>query len=253
MLKYQQLNKDYRMKKILLTKIRLSTYFWLFFVLYLGLSYALPNYKFDAGALTLFSVNSFLYGFYISPILGAQKARIDALHQSVRSEANALFGMVLGFKKLPKDVHEDLQELVVQYIRANLRKRRVNGGEKQYEDLITYCVDYEGEAKNQLDDTLKGLVANQQNRTTFNMLMGGKVYSNEWHIIAILFSITLGFILVITASDLLILHVVRALLCTGLTMLILNLVKLSTLTHKKANQMWEPLQKLLATNFYRID
>jgi hypothetical protein len=241
------------MKHFLLTKVRLSTYFWFFFVIFFGLSYVLPKYKFDAGSLTLFSVNSFLYGFYISPILAAQKLRIDALHQSVRSEANALFSLVLGFKKLPKDMHDDLQEMVVKYVQANLRKRRINGGEKQYEDLITYCVDYKGEAKAQLDDTLKGLVTNQQNRTTFNMLMGGKVYPNEWHIIAILFSITLGFVLVITSSDLLILHVVRALLCTGLTMLIFNLIKLSTLTHKKANQMWEPLQKLLATNFYRID
>ena len=241
------------MKHFLLTKVRLSTYFWFFFVVFFGLSYILPEYKFDAGSLTLFSVNSFLYGFYISPILAAQKVRIDALHQSVRSEANALFSLVLGLKKIPKDMHDDLQDMVVKYVQANLRKRSVNGGEKQYEDLITYCVDYKGETKAQLDDTLKALVANQQNRTTFNMLMRGKVYPNEWHIIAILFSITLGFILVITSSDLFMLHVVRALLCTGLTMLILNLVKLSTLTHKKADQMWEPLQKLLATNFYRID
>ena len=33
----------------------------------------MPGIKFESGALTLFSVNSFLYGFYISPILGAQK------------------------------------------------------------------------------------------------------------------------------------------------------------------------------------
>jgi len=83
--------------------------------------------------------------------------------------------------------------------------------------------------------------------------MGSKVFSNEWLIVGILFSITLGFILLISVKDVLILHVVRALLCTGLTMLVLNLVKLSTLTHKKARQMWEPLQKLVSTKFYRID
>lgn len=241
------------MKTLLLTKIRLSTYFWFFFLLFLGLSFVLPQYKFDAGTLTLFSVNSFLYGFYISPILGAQKARIDSLHQTVRSEANALFGMVLGLKKLPDALHDKVQAMIEDYIRAKLRHRGINGGEAQYEALITYCVDYEGTDKDRLDETLKSIVANQQNRTTFNMLAGSKVFANEWHIIAILFSITLGFILLIDASDLLILHLVRALLCTGLTMLIVNLIKLSTLTHKKAKQMWEPLQKLLSTNFYRID
>ncbi|HSX31015.1 MAG TPA: hypothetical protein VLE99_03800 [Candidatus Saccharimonadales bacterium] len=242
------------MKNFLLTKIRLSTYFWFFFVLYLGSSYLLPHYKFDSGTLTLFSVNSFLYGFYISPILGAQKTRIDSLHQSIRSEANALFGMALNLKKLPDDLHDRLQGMLENYIHAKLRHRGINGGEEQYEALITYCVeDYKGAHKERLDDTLKSVVANQQNRTTFNMLMGGKVFANEWHIIAILFSITLGFILLINTSNLPLLHIVRALLATGLTMLIVNLIKLSTLTHKKAKQMWEPLQKLVTTNFYRID
>lgn len=241
------------MKNLLLTKIRLSTYFWFFLLLYFGLSYVLPQYKFDAGALTLFSVNSFLYGFYISPILGAQKSRIDALHQAVRSEANALFSMVLNLKKLPSDLHDKLQGMIEDYVHAKLQHGGVSGGERQYEAVITYCVDYKGAHKDKLDETLKSVVANQQNRTTFNMLAGSKVFTNEWHIIFILFSITLGFILVINASDMLILHIVRALLCTGLTMLVLNLIKLSTLTHKKAKQMWEPLQKLVATNFYRID
>jgi hypothetical protein len=241
------------MKDLLLAKISLSTYFWFFFLLFLGLSYVLPQYKFDAGTLTLFSVNSFLYGFYISPILGAQKTRIDSLHQCVRSEANVLFGIALGLKKLPEKVHDHIQDLLVEYIHAKRQHGGVGGGEARYEALITYCVEYKGENKAQLEETLKGLVSNQQNRTTFNMLAGSKVYANEWHIITILFSITLGFILLINASDLPMLHIIRALLCTGLTMLVLNLIKLSTLTHKKAKQMWEPLQKLVRTNFYRID
>ncbi len=241
------------MKNLLLNKIRLSTYFWFFLLLYFGLSYMLPQYKFDPGTLTLFSVNSFLYGFYISPILAAQKLRIDSLHQSVRSEANALFSMVLNLKKLPNDLHAKVQDMIVSYVHAKLQRRSINGGEEQYEALITYCVEYKGEQKDKLEETLKSVVANQQNRTTFNMLVGSKVFANEWHITFILFSITLGFILVISASEMLVLHVVRALLCTGLTMLVLNLIKLSTLTHKKAKQMWEPLQKLVATNFYRID
>jgi hypothetical protein len=36
-------------------------------------------------------------------------------------------------------------------------------------------------------------------------------------------------------------------------MLLLILVKLSTLTHKKAKEVWEPFQTLVATNYYRID
>lgn len=243
------------MRDFFLIKIRLSTYFWGFFVIYVVLSYYLPEYKFDAGSLALFSVNSFLYGFYISPILGAQKARIDALHQIVRSEANALFDLVLDLKReeLPKATREHLQHMVSAYIQAKLRGKKMNAGEKEYEELITYCVEYKGSHESDIDSVLADVVSNQKNRTDFNMQAGNKVFTNEWHIMFILFSITLGFILTINVASTPLLHVVRALLCTGLTMLIVNLVKLNSLTHKKAKQMWNPLQKLIETNFYRVD
>ncbi|GAC1481336.1 MAG: hypothetical protein NVS1B7_1850 [Candidatus Saccharimonadales bacterium] len=217
------------------------------------LTYIVPNYKFDAGSLALFSVNSFLYGFYISPILGAQKSRIDSLHQTVRSESTALFDVVLDLKKLPRQVRNHIQALVVQYIHTKLRMQKINSGEKEYEALITYCVEYKGEHDAEIEGVLKDLVANQQNRTNFNMHVGNKIFTNEWHIIAILFSITLGFIITIGIPDNFILHLVKALLCTGLTMLIVNLVKLNSLIHKKAKQMWNPLQKLIGTSFYSID
>ncbi len=241
------------MRNFLLTKIRLSVYFWIFFVIYVVMSKVVPGNVFTAGALTLFSVNSFLYGFYISPILGAQKGRIEELHRIVRSEANALFSMVLHLKKLPQATHDQLQTMVTTYIRAKLRQRGPNAGEEEYEKIITFCVEYKGPHRDEVDKTLEDLVANQQNRTNFSMQKANKVFANEWHIMAILFSITLGFILSISIPNKPILHIVRALLCTGLTMLIVNLIKLNTLTHKKAKQMWEPLKKLVETNFYRID
>lgn len=241
------------MKDLLLVKIRLSVYFWLLFAIFLVLSFILPGYKFEAGVLTLFSVNSFLYGFYIAPILSAQKSRIDELHKIIRAEANVLFSLVLKLKKLPADLRNQLQAMVKEYIHAKLRQKKANSGEQEYEDLITFCVDYKGEYREFMDKVLEALVTNQQNRTNFNMQAANRVYSNEWHIMAILFSITLGFILVLDIGPDPVMRIVRALLCTGLTMLIVILVKLSTLTHKRAKQMWAPLRKLAETNFYRID
>jgi hypothetical protein len=43
------------------------------------------------------------------------------------------------------------------------------------------------------------------------------------------------------------------LLCTGLTMLVVILIKLSTLTHKRAKRIWDPYKKLIDSRFYRID
>lgn len=237
----------------LLSRVRLSAYFWFFLVLFFGLTYLIHGYKYDPGALAIFSVNSFLYGFYITPILNAQKARIDELHRIVRAEANALFSLVLKLKKLPDEVHDHIQQMVKKYIETKLAVQTPYGGEEEYEALITYCVESKGKNIEQIDKILEALVANQQNRTNFSMQAANKVFANEWQIMAILFSITLGFIITLKTEDSLVLHLVRALICTGLTMLVLILIKLSTLTHKRAKMMWAPLKKLVDTNFYRID
>ncbi len=241
------------MKTFLLTKVRLTVYFWVFFALFFGASFFLPAYTFEGGALTLFSVNSFLYGFYISPILGGQKSRIEELHKIIRSEANALFALQLKLKKLPKELRSDLQEMFVTYTKTKTKGQKSTSGEKEYEAIISYCLDYRGIHQEEIDKVLDLVVANQQNRTQFTMQMSNRVYSNEWMIMFILFSITLGFIVLMDVSASPLLFAVKALLCTGLTMLIVILVKLNTLTHKKARQMWQPFHKLIDTHFYRFD
>lgn len=241
------------MKKLLLTKIRLSTYFVIVFIVFAVLTLLLPNIKFDGGALTLFSVNSFLYGFYIAPILGAQKARIEELHRIVRSESNAIFAMVISLKKLPKGLRNEIQDMFMQYLKASVKQRRSAEGEEAYEALITFCLDYKGDHEEDIAKLLDKLVANQQNRTNFSMQMRNRVFSNEWMIMLILFSITLSFVVLIDTGDGIIYQLVAALLCTGLTMLLIILAKMSTLTHKKAKEIWNPYIKLIDSHFHRID
>ena len=240
------------MKRLLLTKIRLSWYFALFFVVYCALAVTLPDYAFEGAVLTLFSVNSFLYGFYISPILSVQKARIDELHKLVRTEANAIFTLVINTKKLPTTLRNEVQSMVSAYLRC-CTKNQLKLAEQKYESLISFCMEYKGSHREEIDKLLEKLVANQQNRTMLNMQLGNKVYSNEWMIMSVLFSITLSFVLLLDTGDSPILIAVTALLCTGLSMLMLILLKLSTLTHKKAKEIWKPFHTLLETRYYRID
>lgn len=239
--------------KYLLKKVRLTWFFVFFLCLYTMLAVIVPKQKFDSGALTLFSVNSFLYGFYLAPILGSQKSRIEELHRVVRSEANEIFAMALRLKKLPKQLRNKLQKELMDYVRVSARQRKVAEGEKEYEDMITFCIRYEGKEQETIDKFLGDLTSNQKNRTQFAMLMGNRVFAHEWMVIMVLFSITLGFVLLLEIGTSPILVVVKALLCTGLSMLLVILAKLSTLTHKKAKQIWDPFKKLATTNFYRID
>jgi hypothetical protein len=240
------------MKDLLLNRIRLSWYFVIFFVVFFLILEFLPRFKFEAAALTLFSVNSFLYGFYISPILGAQKARIEDLHRIVRAESNAIFTIILSTKKLKKSLRNEIQSMFSIYLKQ-CTVGHFGAAEKSYEKIIGFCLDYNGKEKAEVDKLLEKVVANQQNRTNLSMQLANKVYSNEWMIMVVLFSITLSFILLLDTGSGVILQIVTALLCTGLSMLVLILVKLSTLTHKKAKQIWDPFNSLLDTHYYKID
>jgi hypothetical protein len=236
-----------------LLKVRLSYYFFFLLLFYTALVLLLPRTKFDSSALMLFSVNSFLYGFYIAPILAAQKARIDELHKIIRAEANALFAMMIKTGSMSATHKHMYKQAIVDYVNSKLTKKEVDAGEKEYETLITTCL------KDKTTDTavahalLDQLISNQANRSNFAMQMGGKVFSNEWWIILVLFSITLSFVLLIDTGDGLFVSLVKIILCSGLSMLLVILVKLSTLTHKRAKAMWQPLHKLVDSDFYRID
>jgi hypothetical protein len=238
----------------LLLKIRLSWFFFIFLGIYLMLTFFVEGARFTSQAVALFSVNSFLYGFYISPILTMQKTRIDELNKAIRAEANSLFDILLKTKKLPRRSRNIIQDMIEDYINASFKQRKPAEGEEEYECLISYCLNYDGVAPETVEKIMGTLVANQQNRSQLSMQLGNKVYNNEWWIILVLFSITLGFVLFVNvAQDALMMHFVKALLCTGLSMLMINLLKLSTLTHKKAKHIWDPLDKLKASRFRRID
>jgi len=241
------------MKNLFLKKIRLSYYFIILFVIFALIVTFVPHIKFDSGALTLFSVNSFLYGFYISPILSAQKARVEELHKIVRAESNAIFTMIIGLAKLSKHLRESIKDMFIDYLKLSIKKNSTVQAEDKYESLIAYCLEYKGEHKEEIDKLLDKIVANQQNRTSFAMQMNNKVYSNEWMIIFMLFAVTLSFVLLLDTGGGYIYKILAALLSTSLTMLLVILAKMSTLTHKKAKQIWDPFKKMISSRFYRID
>lgn len=237
----------------MLLRTRLSWYFALCLVLFFDLALLVDGVDFDRAQLTLFSVNSFLYGFYIAPVLASQKARTDDLARIIRAEANALFDILIKTKGLPRKSRNHLQNMIDDYIRASFKQRKPAEGEDEYEKLITYCLEYKGKDPERIEKILNGLVTNQQNRSQLSQQLGNRVFSNEWLIMLVLFAITISFVLLIDIGESIHLQIVKALLCTGLSMLMINLVKLSTLTHKKAKYLWDPLDKLSTSRFRRID
>lgn len=232
-----------KLKHFLLTKVRLTQYLVIFAVVFFLISLFLPKIDLQGAALTLFSVNSFLYGFYISPIINAQRLRIDHLHRLVVIEVNKLQEIVQYSRRMESDFQNNVAYVIDQYVKA-ASVGGVNPGQKEFDVLVAMIVGYEGDRKDPHKEMLKSAFSAQQNRAEIKLLVESKVYSNEWIVMSILFAITIAFILFTRLPDIPLLQAIPAILCAGLSMLIIILIKMSTLTHKRARTIWVPLREM---------
>jgi hypothetical protein len=117
-------------------------------------------------------------------------------------------------------------------------------GKSEFNSLVSIIVGYKGDVKDPHKEMLKSVFAAQQNRAEIKLLVESKVFSNEWIVMAILFAITIAFILLTRLPGIAFLQIIPAILCAGLSMLIVILIKMSTLTHKRAKTIWVPLEEL---------
>jgi hypothetical protein len=237
----------------LLKHVRLTYYYPVLFVVFLAVILNVHKIAMSGGPLTLFSVNSFLLAFYLGPIMSGQKQRIDDLSKTVRAEAIAFLNITVHDRDLSPTHRDELRKLIRQYLSACAHSHRPDEGEREYERLIAYCLEIEGRDEGNVQKIIDALVANQQNRGQLSTLMRAAVYSHEWVVLLVLFTITISYIALIDYGGSMLLNVVAALLCAGLTLLLLILQKLNSLTHKRAKQVWTPFDRLLSSNLKQID
>jgi hypothetical protein len=242
------------MKNFFLKKVRLSTYLLFFLGSYTIVAICVDKVPLDRAALTLFSANSFLYGFYISPIVKSQNDRIERLQQLVSKEATKIYEVALYSKRLTADAHRETLRLLKRYTKSVSRHEDYTQGEREYKKFMSYLIDYDGDGigKDQYKEMMKASFAIQQNRVEIDLTLKNKVYKNEWIVMLILFSITITFISIIEIPDILFLKLIPPVLSSGLTMLIVILLKKSTMTHKKAKDTWKPMELLADSNFYQL-
>jgi hypothetical protein len=234
-----------KLKHFLLTRVRLTQYLFIFAAVYFVVSLFLPKIELQGAALTLFSVNSFLYGFYISPIINAQRIRIDQLHRLVVIEVNKLEELLQYSQRMESDFHAEIHTAIKRYSSA-AAQGGANTGDIEFDALVSLIVGYTGDVKDPHKEMLKSVFAAQQNRAEIKLLVDSKVFSNEWIVMTILFAITIAFILFTRLPNIAFLQVIPAILSAGLSMLIVILIKMSTLTHKRAKTIWIPLKELAA-------
>lgn len=202
----------------------------------------------SAGQLALFSANSFLYGYYFGPLLSAQKLRVQDMQKIVYQEALVIYGILTQSHMLkPYDRHELKVKLKV-YIDSVIGKKFKIDNPK-YDELLEFASSKRFEGNDTMKDIYNRIAKTQEDRENLALLYSQKLFSHEWIVLFILFSITIFFVLQIDYGQSLLFNAIAASLCTGLTMLIVILAKYSTLLHKEAKSLWNPMKQLVRDHF----
>jgi hypothetical protein len=151
------------MKDFFLIKVPLTTYLLLLLIGYTIIALFVDKIPLDRAALTLFSANSFLYGFYISPIIKSQNDRIEKLQLLISKETAKIYEIALYSKRLTEDAHRETLRLLKRYARSVAKNEDYTQGEREYKKLMSYLIGYSGDGvgKDQYKEMMKASFAIQ--------------------------------------------------------------------------------------------
>lgn len=235
------------LKKIL--NIRLTYIYPAFFIIFFFILTNFTPQKLTAGQLALYSVNTFLFGFYFSPLLSAQKGRVDELNKTARKETMILLDILTQSHLLPSSDRHQLKVRMLTYMESIIDQPDVRADNEYYDELLHFTKQDKYKDNSVMNVIYERVAKTQENRDTIQSLRSNNVYSHEWLVTLVLFSITLFFIMQTDYNGVLFFRVLLAVLLTGLSLMLVILAKYATLTHKQAKKMWTPLKDLRKEHF----
>jgi Fe2+ transport system protein B len=230
---------------------RLTLYLPIFFIIVFVLFDVVPEVTINSIGVVLFAINTLLLGLFVGSTINGAKGRIEKLAVQIRQESITFYKAMFTANDLPDDVHLLFRQGVESYLKHKNHSMRVDAGRDDYEALIALCVAHNKQPAAQ--KLLDSLVDNEQNRTQIAMQLRSKVFSHEWLTIFVLYGISMAFLLTFDYGESLLPKVAAAAFGACLSLSLMILWKLSTLTHKKAWQIWEPYVRLIATHFQELD
>lgn len=228
-----------------LLNIRLTYIYPILFVVFMViLSYVKPT-KLTTGQLALYSTNTFLFGFYFLPLLSSQKVRIDNLRSSIRSETTTILDILAQLHLLKPAVRHELKVRLKVYVDSIYKNTAISADNIYYDDLLQFTRDDRFKGDPVMETIYTRVSKTQENRDTINNYLTTGVFSHEWLVALVLFFITLYFVMQTNYDGVLFFRVLLAILCTGISLMLIILIKYATLTHKYAKRMWLPLLYLM--------
>jgi len=236
----------------LLSKIRLSLYIPILFVFFLIIITYTPKINLLISYIGLFSASIILLGFYLNPLLIANKNRIEELAYLISLEAAVFYKIDLELEENNDPHRKEVIRLSKIYLNKKINSKDSKKSDDEYFELINYC------RKNNKDKFLYNILIhlseNNQNRARIALQLRNKVYTSEWLVMVLLYSVAIGFIFLLKLPpNSLATNCIASLLATAISFALLFLWKLSNLTHKKAAGIWQPFIDLDKSNFNSVD
>jgi hypothetical protein len=236
-----------------LLNIRLTYIYPILFVIFMVvLSYLQPA-KLTTGQLALYSTNTFLFGFYFLPLLSSQKTRIDNLSTTLRSEATTILDILAQLHLLKPALRHEIKVRLKVYLDSIYKNTAISADNAYYDDLLRFTREDRFKGDPVMETIYTRVSKTQENRDTLNRYLTTGVFSHEWLVALVLFFITIYFVMQTNYDGVFFFRMLLAILCTGITLMLIILIKYATLTHKYAKRMWLPLLYLMKGHFDDIE
>lgn len=238
-------------KKLL--NIRLSYIYPALLVIFMVILTKITPSKLTTGQLALYSVNTFIFAFYFSPILTAQKARVEGLNQAIRHDVMSILDILAQSHLLSNTHRHELKLRLKIYVDSINHNPKVSADNSYYDELLRYTKQEKFKDDSVMDAIYSSVSKTQEDRDSMQSLYMNNVFSHEWLVVLVLFGVTLFFVMQTNYNGLLMFRVLLAILCTGLTLMLIILIKYATLTHKQAKRIWQPVDTLIENHFEDVD
>lgn len=217
----------------------------IYFSLFLAGTLFVKGRGLTTGSLTLLSVTSFIFGFYIAYAINRAKDRHKIILDQLRTADGLFINSKIQIEVYDKDIQKKFIKKIDDYLTTSVDYKLIDTekASPEFFEIIEFVTSLK--PKNNLQSSARSSVISSmedlsEKRTLLEIASKDRISKLEWIIIFLLFFMLIYFIFNLDifgfSGDIL-----KAILSTTLAMLLVLLSKLNNITWKENRWIWEPL------------
>lgn len=219
-----------------------DTNLFYFFIL---ISLLLPGKGLQDNLLPVLSITSFIFGFYIAYAISRAKERHKSVLDQLRTADGLFINSKIQMEVFDKKLQRDFIKKIDDYLTTSIDYKLIDSemASPEFFEIIDFVTkikpknDLQSAARSNVISSLESLA---EKRTLLEIAGKDRISKLEWIIIGALFLLLLYFLFSMDISGIKG-DIIKSILATTLTMLIVLLAKINNLSWKENRWIWEPL------------